>query len=227
MLKFTARTGSGELYGFGLTDENVGRLVGGRPIQIDLADMGGPPVSILLLYGSTEEALFADLKAAGLLDPRQTTMDPCNCAKCVAERERAASGAESAEAEEEYEQVFQGSIRIDAATGRERAIGFKNLNPEFVPALAAGFVVGWLEMKRNQEILAKLQEALRGEVDPARRVDLMRDLVALHATEIGGARTLAEAGHSVTEADWAMVEERLVSRDGAREREWVRKGGDR
>jgi hypothetical protein len=200
MLKFTAESAKGPLFGFGLTDENLAGLIAGRPIQIDLADMGGPAVSILLMHGSNEEALFDDLKAAGLIDPGQTRMDPCNCARCVADR----AGGSAPESYVEVED-FRGEVRVDRKTGLESSIGFTDLDPKFAPALAAGFVIGWLRMPAN---VARLEEALAllsPSLSPGQQVAILKDHLLQFADVIPGARTLAAQGHSLEETDWEML----------------------
>lgn len=64
MLKFKAETANRKpLYGFGLSQENVKRLKSGKPIVIDLAEMGGDG-EVMIFYGRTEQEMqrgLADL----------------------------------------------------------------------------------------------------------------------------------------------------------------------
>lgn len=66
MIKFTANLEDGKtLVGFGLSEKNVETLKTGRPIQVDLTDLGvyvGYGISILIFYGKTEEAMKTDLQ---------------------------------------------------------------------------------------------------------------------------------------------------------------------
>jgi hypothetical protein len=67
MIKFSAGTPDGPLYGFGLTRANINALVAGEAIKISLADLLGPEVFIVLLFGEDERALFKELQDAGLV----------------------------------------------------------------------------------------------------------------------------------------------------------------
>jgi hypothetical protein len=69
MIKFAAKTSNGPLFGFGLTQGNIDHLRAGEPIVVSLADLGGPDLHVLVMYGETEAALVAELKAHDLLDP--------------------------------------------------------------------------------------------------------------------------------------------------------------
>lgn len=75
MIKFTAEANSGTLYGFGLSRENINRLTSGHPIMLDLADLGGPNLKMVLMFGETEEILCNELVSVGLL-PRDTVYTP-------------------------------------------------------------------------------------------------------------------------------------------------------
>lgn len=48
---------------FGLTRENITRLTNGEPIKLDLDAFGltGPPLTIYLTFGETEEAIAREL----------------------------------------------------------------------------------------------------------------------------------------------------------------------
>jgi len=69
VIKFSAETPSGPLFGFGLSRGNIDRLTAGQPIKINLRDLGGPAVNIAIMFGETEQALFDELKAAGAISP--------------------------------------------------------------------------------------------------------------------------------------------------------------
>lgn len=47
----------------GLSGEAVTRLVAGEPIAFDLAEIGGPPMLITIVYGRTEDDIVHDLKS--------------------------------------------------------------------------------------------------------------------------------------------------------------------
>jgi hypothetical protein len=51
---------------FGVDAENIRRLQAGQPIRIELADVGLPPMMIVLVYGEDEAALVRTL--APLID---------------------------------------------------------------------------------------------------------------------------------------------------------------
>lgn len=65
MLK--ARTGDDLI--FGLSARNVELLMQGRPISIDLRDLGLPKGRVMIFYGTTEEAMKAELQKAGVVLP--------------------------------------------------------------------------------------------------------------------------------------------------------------
>ncbi len=67
MLKFTGNGKDGTTYFLGLARRNVDRLTAGQPIKVNLADLGGPPINVVILFGETERTLFDDLKAGGLI----------------------------------------------------------------------------------------------------------------------------------------------------------------
>lgn len=69
MIKILAQTPKGPLFGFGLSRENITRLAGGEPIHVNLADMGAPNMHVVIIFGETEEAIFREMKAAGLFPP--------------------------------------------------------------------------------------------------------------------------------------------------------------
>jgi hypothetical protein len=69
------RAQAGNHYLFGLTKENVTRLMAGEPIVVTLNEHGlqGPPLSIVLCYGETEESLALELQE--LIGPTTTVTD--------------------------------------------------------------------------------------------------------------------------------------------------------
>lgn len=70
MIKAASRTALGEpLLFLGLSGENVTRLTAGEPIRItsaQLAEMGLPPMLVVIHYGRTEAAILAELKEHGV-----------------------------------------------------------------------------------------------------------------------------------------------------------------
>ena len=58
------RAQAGNHFLFGLSKENVTRLMAGEPITITLNEHGlqGPAISIVLCYGETEEAIALELQ---------------------------------------------------------------------------------------------------------------------------------------------------------------------
>lgn len=65
MLK--ARTGDTLI--FGLSALNIERLMEGKPISIDLKDLGLPKGRVMIFYGKTEEDMKRELEAAGMVLP--------------------------------------------------------------------------------------------------------------------------------------------------------------
>lgn len=56
MIKYSAKSKAGQLFGFVLTKENIKRLKKGRSIHINMAEMGGDPgIEILISYEETEQ----------------------------------------------------------------------------------------------------------------------------------------------------------------------------
>lgn len=47
---------------FGLSGENVTRLVAGEPISLNLSEMGLPDTPIVIMYGTTEDAIVTELR---------------------------------------------------------------------------------------------------------------------------------------------------------------------
>lgn len=65
MLK--ARTGDNLI--FGLSALNIERLMEGKPISIDLKDLGLPTGRVMIFYGKTEEDMKRELEASGMVLP--------------------------------------------------------------------------------------------------------------------------------------------------------------
>jgi hypothetical protein len=76
MLKFVGDGKKGLVYFLGLTRENINQVVSGRPIPINLADMGGPDIDVCILFGETEQILFNYLKKEGLIPPEVVYHEP-------------------------------------------------------------------------------------------------------------------------------------------------------
>jgi hypothetical protein len=70
MIKAAGRTGMGDpLLILGLSGENVTRLTAGEPIHIpiaDVAELGLPPMDILIHYGRTEQAIVDEITGHGI-----------------------------------------------------------------------------------------------------------------------------------------------------------------
>lgn len=62
---------SGDDLIFGLSARNVELLMQGKPISIDLRDLGLPKGRVMILYGTTEEAMKEELQRAGVRMPTQ------------------------------------------------------------------------------------------------------------------------------------------------------------
>jgi hypothetical protein len=67
MIKFTGDGPNGRVYFLGLSRGNIDRLTAGQPIKVNLADMGGPRIEVAILFGETEQSLFDELKAGGMI----------------------------------------------------------------------------------------------------------------------------------------------------------------
>lgn len=71
MIKFIVREKGRVMIGLGLSAYNMDLLKQGRPIKIDIAELGVGTGDIVLFYGDTEESMMADLQAAGFELPAQ------------------------------------------------------------------------------------------------------------------------------------------------------------
>lgn len=68
MIKATGRTADGmPLLVLGLSGENVTRLMADEPIRLNLADLGLPPMEVLIVGGRTEDSIITDLQTAGVI----------------------------------------------------------------------------------------------------------------------------------------------------------------
>lgn len=70
MIKAAGRSGMGDPVLFlGLSGENVARLTAGEPIHIppaDLAELGLPPMDVLIHYGRTEQSILDEVAGHGI-----------------------------------------------------------------------------------------------------------------------------------------------------------------
>lgn len=71
------RARAGTLVLLGLSRGNVERMMAGDPIRVHGDDpaIGLPGVTIVLMYGETEDAITAELRAAGVVNERTTIED--------------------------------------------------------------------------------------------------------------------------------------------------------
>lgn len=56
----------GQLILLGVTPANLRRLKDGQPIYVECDDLGLPGARIMLVFGQTERAIYAELRAAGI-----------------------------------------------------------------------------------------------------------------------------------------------------------------
>jgi len=66
MIKAKLDSPDGPILIFGLSADNIRQLTAGRPIAIDLRELGANHGRVLILYGRTEEVIAAELQRAGL-----------------------------------------------------------------------------------------------------------------------------------------------------------------
>lgn len=67
MIKASGRTGDGRpLMVIGLSGENVTRLAAAEPILFDAAEVGLPPLAVVILYGRTEQDIADEIQAHGV-----------------------------------------------------------------------------------------------------------------------------------------------------------------
>lgn len=63
MIKATGRDANGNpLLVLGISGENVTRLLADEPIQFDTAEVGLPPMTVVIVYGKTEPDIVRTLK---------------------------------------------------------------------------------------------------------------------------------------------------------------------
>jgi hypothetical protein len=60
MIKATA----GNLIILGLERMNIQRLTEGKPIKVDMADLGMPGKQVVIMFGETKEDMIKELEAA-------------------------------------------------------------------------------------------------------------------------------------------------------------------
>ncbi len=70
MIKAKAEGPNGPVLLFGISEENVKRMMSGNPVAINLAEMGMHG-QILIIYGKTERAIIEELQANGIELPPQ------------------------------------------------------------------------------------------------------------------------------------------------------------
>lgn len=71
MIKFTAtdkQTGE-VMVGLGISEGNVRLLREGKPIVVNLKDMGLPGGKVLIMWGPTEREMYAQLRDMGWIGP--------------------------------------------------------------------------------------------------------------------------------------------------------------
>lgn len=75
MIKFKAgaRAGHTALVGFGLTAKNVEQLKLGNPIHVMGVELD-LPFDVMIFFGETEQAIYAELRKHGLIDPEKTVL---------------------------------------------------------------------------------------------------------------------------------------------------------
>jgi len=64
---------AGDRFVFGLSAKNIELLMDGRPIDIDLKELGCDSGHVLIFYGKTEADMKAALEEAGIELPEQTS----------------------------------------------------------------------------------------------------------------------------------------------------------
>lgn len=68
MIKAVGRDGLGRpLLIIGLSGENMTRLMADEPIRFDMAEVGLPPLTVVIVGGRTEDAITEQLTGVGLL----------------------------------------------------------------------------------------------------------------------------------------------------------------
>jgi hypothetical protein len=72
MIKFKGTKDGRTFVGFGITAENVIRLLQGKPILIKGEDIGLEPMDITIVYGPSSEKLIEQMRAQGLAIPPES-----------------------------------------------------------------------------------------------------------------------------------------------------------
>lgn len=67
MIKAVGRDGDKPMVLIGLSGENMTRLMADEPIKFDLAELGLPPCTVLIVGGRTEDAIYEQLRTTGLV----------------------------------------------------------------------------------------------------------------------------------------------------------------
>jgi hypothetical protein len=68
VIKAAGRDGLGRpLLIIGLSGENMTRLMADKPIKFDMAEVGLPPLTVVIVGGKTEDAITEQQPGAGLL----------------------------------------------------------------------------------------------------------------------------------------------------------------
>lgn len=66
MIKARATLGGRDTLLIGLSRTNIDRLLDGKPIQFDGAELGWPQFKVVVLAGETEADILDDLKSIGV-----------------------------------------------------------------------------------------------------------------------------------------------------------------
>jgi hypothetical protein len=73
MIKFRGEDNGKPLVGIGLSRKNCERLLAGDPIKFNLREVGLPlDIEVLVFAGETEQSMYEQFKARGLVDPENT-----------------------------------------------------------------------------------------------------------------------------------------------------------
>lgn len=66
-MSITAKLSNGDFV-FGVERENINRLIAGKPFTKNLAEFGGPPINIFIVFGETEADLVRMLSGGVTAD---------------------------------------------------------------------------------------------------------------------------------------------------------------
>lgn len=75
MIKFLGMNKDKPVFGFGLSEGNIEKLVEGKPIMVDLSTMGPYEGQVLIFYGVDEQVMYTMLRQEGLVGPK-TQINP-------------------------------------------------------------------------------------------------------------------------------------------------------